>query len=139
MLFTARLRAERGYNFSDIVTTTPPGDEPAALAAFAENAARFYREHMHTDEEIRYCLDGAGYFDVRDAHDRWVRVEVRKGDLIVLPAGMYHRFTVTESSYARVLRLFVNEAVWQALPRPQEDHAVRRAYLDAHPIAVGST
>lgn len=51
---------------------------------------------MHADDEIRLVKDGSGYFDIRDDEDKWVRIWVKKGDLITLPAGSYHRFTTDD-------------------------------------------
>ncbi|KAG6431065.1 hypothetical protein SASPL_109140 [Salvia splendens] len=47
-------------------------------------AAKLTEEHLHTDEEIRYCVAGSGYFDVRDRDEAWIRI------WIVLPAGPLH-------------------------------------------------
>lgn len=56
---------------------------------------------MGSQETAALCTS-AGFFDVRDASDRWIRVDCQKGDMIVLPEGIYHRFTLDERNYIKV-------------------------------------
>ncbi|KAG2571272.1 1,2-dihydroxy-3-keto-5-methylthiopentene dioxygenase 3-like [Panicum virgatum] len=120
------IRGQRGYLHMDIVTLTPekmPNYEPMIK--------RFFEEHLHIDEEVRYCLEGSGYFDVRDEEDRWVRVSVRKGGLIVVPAGIYHRFTLDTNNYIKAMRLFSGGPDWTAYNRPHDHLPARKKYLAA--------
>lgn len=45
----------------------------------------------------------AGYEDVRDFDGHWIRIHITKGVLIVLPEGMYHRFTLDDTNYLKVI------------------------------------
>jgi 1,2-dihydroxy-3-keto-5-methylthiopentene dioxygenase len=108
-----QLKAERGYVEQDIVELDPDTPHLAALCA------KFIDEHLHTDDEVRYVLEGEGIFDIRSVEDRWMRVTVEKGDLIVVPADRYHRFLLTEKQHIRCVRLFKDASGWVPQYRAQ--------------------
>ena len=129
------LASERSYKNRDVITVSPSvmGD------IYETKVKSFFAEHMHEDEEIRYIRDGKGYFDVRNEVDEWVRILLEKDDLIILPAGIYHRFTTDESNvsiltqirrslrpeantaqFIVAMRLFKEEPKWTPLNRGPE-------------------
>ncbi|KAI8017697.1 1,2-dihydroxy-3-keto-5-methylthiopentene dioxygenase 2 [Camellia lanceoleosa] len=94
-----KIHEDRGYSYTDIIEVCPE-----KLPNYEEKIKSFFEEHVHTDEEIRYYLAGSGrirYFDVRDCNESWIRVWLKKGGLIVLPAGIYHRFTLDSNNYIK--------------------------------------
>jgi cupin superfamily acireductone dioxygenase involved in methionine salvage len=47
------------------------------------------------DDYVCMVLEGEMYYDVEFDDDKWLRVHMQRGDLIVVPKGIYYRSTVT--------------------------------------------
>lgn len=106
------LKAKSGYVAQDEVRMSR---ETPNLEAVLK---KFDDEHTHADDEVRFILDGEAVFDVRDRGDRFVRVVVEAGDLIVVPAKTNHRFELTGLCRVHAVRLFKDAAGWVPAYRP---------------------
>ncbi|KAG6835136.1 hypothetical protein H0H93_004536 [Arthromyces matolae] len=78
---------------------------------YMETLKAFFEEHLHERDEVRYFLAGGGYYDVRvydseTPSDAWIRIAVDPTDLIAIPNGIYHRFTMDERDEVKVIPLF---------------------------------
>jgi len=100
------VKAARGYIQQDEVALAP------TTPKLDEICAKFIDEHYHDEDEVRFVLEGEGIFDIRTGDDRWMRVKVGEGDLIVVPAKRNHRFMLTESKTIRCVRLFKDMSGW---------------------------
>ena len=106
------LKRERGYVQEDEIALRPstPGLDGIC--------AKFVDEHLHDEDEVRWIREGEGIFDIRSRGDRYMRVLVELGDLIVVPAQRYHRFQLTETKTVRAVRLFKDPSGWVPRYRP---------------------
>eukprot|EP00274_Cyanoptyche_gloeocystis_P008243 CAMPEP_0196651648 /NCGR_PEP_ID=MMETSP1086-20130531/680_1 /TAXON_ID=77921 /ORGANISM="Cyanoptyche gloeocystis , Strain SAG4.97" /LENGTH=186 /DNA_ID=CAMNT_0041981753 /DNA_START=8 /DNA_END=568 /DNA_ORIENTATION=+ len=107
-----QLCQSRGYKNSDLVTISR-----TSIPSYEEKMKIFFEEHLHDDEEIRFFLDGSGFFDVRSPDDRWLRICGEKGDLLIVPAGIYHRFSPDTKEFASVRRIFTDAPKWVPINR----------------------
>ncbi|MEX1368213.1 MAG: cupin domain-containing protein [Nannocystaceae bacterium] len=112
-----RLKAARGYVEQDVIELSPQTPQ------LEQVCAKFADEHLHTDDEVRYVLAGEGIFDIRSVDDRWMRVTVGQGDLLVVPANLHHRFMLTDRKQIRCVRLFKDRAGWVPHYRHQATEA----------------
>lgn len=107
----AELMNTFGYVTSDEVNLMPH------MPNIEELKEKFSKEHNHTEDEVRLITAGEGIFDIRtrdNAEDGWMRIYVEAGDLIIVPAGRYHRFYLTDQNTIGAKRLFKDTSGWVA-------------------------
>ena len=96
-----------GYQTADVISINARTENYGAIRA------KFLAEHIHTEDEIRFFVDGQGYF--------WFNLEgapvfnllCQKGDLISVPAGSKHWFDAGElNPFVKAIRIFIDQSGW---------------------------
>uniref|UniRef100_A0A914Y468 Uncharacterized protein n=1 Tax=Panagrolaimus superbus TaxID=310955 RepID=A0A914Y468_9BILA len=70
-----------------------------------EEKLEFLYEPIEKEEdEVFMVLEGAMYYDVEHQDDKWVRIFLERGDLIIIPKGKPYRCTTTSTNFAKIQR-----------------------------------
>ncbi len=100
------LNARGGYVTADVIDVFP--DTPG-LDAMLD---RFNSEHWHSEDEVRFIIEGRGVFHIHPESGPVLAIEVGPGDLIRVPAGTHHWFDLCADRRIRAIRLFRDPAGW---------------------------
>lgn len=102
------LKARGGFVTADVIDVYP--DTPNLDAMLA----KFAKEHTHTEDEVRFILQGRGVFHINPGDDAKpvFGIEVWAGDLISVPLGTRHWFDLCNDRRIRAIRLFQDMSGW---------------------------
>ena len=113
----ARLKEEGGYVTADVINVTPD------IPNLDDMLAKFEREHTHSENEVRFIVNGSGLFHINPTDAPTFRIEVVKGDMINVPHGTRHWFHLCDERTIRAIRLFEDQSGWT--PKYTESGAER--------------
>lgn len=75
--------------------------------------AKFLAEHIHTEDEIRFFVDGQGLFWFNLEGQAVFNLLCERGDLISVPAGTKHWFDAGETNpFVKAIRIFTDMSGW---------------------------
>ena len=101
----SEMQQRGGYTTVDVVDVNPKTPGLDAMLA------RFDREHTHSEDEVRFVLAGRGIFFFHVGREV-ASLEVAPGDLIRVPTGTTHWFTLCTEKRIRAVRWFQDTAGW---------------------------
>jgi 1,2-dihydroxy-3-keto-5-methylthiopentene dioxygenase len=103
----ARVQADGGYQTVDVIRL------PKGTPDTAPMRAKFLAEHRHTEDEVRFFVEGSGAFYLHLGAKIYQAICVR-GDLISVPASTLHWFDMGPDPDFTAIRFFNNPEGWVA-------------------------
>ena len=100
-----QMKRRGGYVTADVIDVKPETPNLDAMLA------RFDKEHTHSEDEVRFILAGRGIFFLH-LGGKVYSVEVGPGDMLRVPRGTTHWFTLCEDRRIRAIRWFQQTEGW---------------------------
>ena len=100
------LKRRGGFVTADVIDVYPDTQNLDAMLA------KFSKEHTHTEDEVRFILQGRGVFHINPVDRPVFAIEVWAGDMISVPLGTRHWFDLCSDRRIRAIRLFQDMSGW---------------------------
>jgi 1,2-dihydroxy-3-keto-5-methylthiopentene dioxygenase len=111
-----------GYLTADVISINHLTENYDAIRA------KFISEHTHSEDEIRFFVDGKGLFWFHLDNEPIFNLLCEKGDLISVPAGTKHWFDAGEMNpFVKAIRIFIDTSGW--IPE-YTDSGVEKLFVD---------
>lgn len=75
---------------------------------------KFLQEHTHSEDEVRFFVDGEGLFWFNFGDDEVVCLTCTRGDFLSVPKGQKHWFDLAPKYFVKAIRIFSNTDGWVA-------------------------
>ncbi len=100
---------KNGYINADVINVHKDTPNIEAIRA------KFLSEHTHSEDEIRFFVDGEGlfYFHLKDRGET-LKLLCEKGDFISVPKGYCHWFDLAPRYFVKAIRIFQTADGWVA-------------------------
>jgi 2,3-diketo-5-methylthio-1-phosphopentane phosphatase len=96
-----------GYETADVISMNSLTENYDAIRT------KFLAEHTHSEDEIRFFVDGQGIFWFHLENEPVFNLLCEKGDLISVPAGTKHWFDAGISHpFVKAIRIFIDMSGW---------------------------
>ncbi|MEA2666848.1 MAG: 1,2-dihydroxy-3-keto-5-methylthiopentene dioxygenase [Candidatus Eremiobacteraeota bacterium] len=102
----ARLKRENGYTTADVLRLVR-----GSVADINPIRNKFLEEHTHSEDEVRFFVEGDAAFYLR-INGKVHQAICVAGDLIGVPAGTQHWFDMGPDPQFTAIRLFENTEGW---------------------------
>lgn len=96
-----------GYLTADVISINKSTENYDAIRA------KFLAEHTHSEDEIRFFVDGQGLFWFNMENEPVFNLLCERGDLISVPAGTKHWFDAGQvNPFVKAIRIFTDASGW---------------------------
>lgn len=105
-IYFTKLQQVDGYQMRDLVVLCN------SIEGLEGMLSKFDKCHTHEDDEVRYIVDGKGWFGFVMPDGQQAKLLVEAGEYINIPKDTEHWFVLDDDNWIKAIRYFSNTDGW---------------------------